>query len=29
MISSTDVVKYRLEERSVEVAVLRDVTRSR
>ena len=29
MVSSTDVVKYRLEERSVEVAVLRDVTRSR
>ena len=29
MVSSTDVVKYRLEERSVEVAGLRDVTRSR
>ncbi len=29
MVSSTDVVKYRLEERSAEVAVLRDVSRSR
>lgn len=29
MISSNDVVKYRLEERSAEVAVMRDVTRSR
>ncbi|MEI7609165.1 MAG: CBS domain-containing protein [Rhodospirillaceae bacterium] len=29
MISSNDVVKYRLEERSAEVAVLRDVTKLR
>ncbi|MEI6557325.1 MAG: CBS domain-containing protein [Rhodospirillaceae bacterium] len=29
MVSSTDIVKYRLEERAAEVAVLRDVTRSR
>ncbi len=29
MISSTDVVKYRLEEQAGELAVLRDVTRSR
>ncbi len=29
MISSTDVVKYRLEEQASELAVLRDVTRTR
>ncbi len=29
MVSSTDVVKFRLEERAAEVAVLRDVSRSR
>ena len=29
MISSNDIVKYRLEERSAEVAVMRDVARSR
>ena len=29
MISSNDVVKYRLEERAAEVAVMRDVARSR